>query len=1047
MNRPRWLTIYLFIIILLAVNAVSLSAPQPGDIFREYKWNGPWQNASKWQRCTDPNATHSGAQAFLPNPINTIVIDDLQGVVKIEVLVERLQSHAGTHEKRIKINDNSWIDIPEADQIASNPECYMTMTYPSFEIPISHFNTGTNTFEFTNSGQKCHSFGWGQFIINGVTFRVYYSPSKPHPTGSITSPTPGSTIYDNPTITATASGPNIVQVDFIGDYEDWNYEGDGIWKQWHYNYYRGQIQKHIGSDMTNPYSVTWNTDWLPDQNEPFRLMARIVDDTGMCYMTDEVNNITFERSQGYVKLYQCYDIPQKWSTRIGNTQSCHLDIPDLIANADAAQMFMSTWNGYTADEIGINDNVIVGHIGLDHHLSYDIFNVPLNYLTEGQNAPYTYASTEHHGIEVLWPGMPVKFKWNSNYFYPVQAYYPEPGDGQTNVDTVALNWTSGKNHLGIDANSHNLYLGTDFNDINNGTIPTALLDTNSYVPSGPFLPDTTYYWRVDQNYIGDVNSPYKGEVWSFKTASIPVIASNPYPQDGQDNIDTIELSWIPGQIYLGVDANSHDLYLGTSFDEVNDGTIPLTQLTDTYYIPDGVIKPAATYYWRIDQNYIGDFNSPHKGDVWSFTTADHFYIEDFDSYENSTELMQNWSDGSENQTGALISLETSKGQSGQQSLFVFYDNKNEQLTNKYSETSYLLDEFVRDFTEDHLNIRKFYIWFYGDPVNSIYGIDPMYVAFDDGINTSVIYYDGDANDITKAQWQRWTIDIDDINGIDLSDVNAVHIGMGQRGSTTPGGWGFMRFDTIRLYTYLCTKDNVHSFEDFDSYTDESDLKNTWIDGATNSTGGFIYLEQNPPVQNQKAMKFSYYQFLMPLKYSETSRIFSSSYQDWYNSADFEVLTENHCLYFWFYGQQNNNIEPMYIALDDGVNPVSTVYHDDPNVLLDEQWQLWELKLSEFNGINLSYLQTFYFGVGERGSMVSSSNYGNVYIDDIQFLAPTMIADLNKDCIVDTKDIKAMADEWLQTTNLQTDLYKDNNINAKDFAYIAARWLEDHRWLP
>ena len=412
MNKLRLKTAPAVILFLVAFNGRLCGSPQPTDVFCEYQWTGPYVNARYWQRVTDPNARHPGAKEYLPNPVNSISIRTADAT-KIEAYIELLQCHAGTSNKRIRVNGNPWIQIPEAVNIAGDPECYQTMIYPAVQIPLSHFNNGSNTFELTSGGQTCLDFGWGQWLVYGVTFRVYYSDSEPHPTGSITSPTWGAVIGENPTISAAVTPARcpIRQVDFIGYYEDFNYEGDNIWRQWHYIYHCGQIRKHLGTDTTAPYSITWDTSWLPDQNQPVKIMARIVDASNMCYMTEAVENITFRRTGTSVKLYKCYDIPKPWKSRVGKRHCCHIDITDDLTNAIAARMYLCSWSGGHADEIGINDNKILDKIGFEHNLSYDEIDVPLRFLQVGQNTPYTYATTSHHGIEVNWPGTPLKIKY------------------------------------------------------------------------------------------------------------------------------------------------------------------------------------------------------------------------------------------------------------------------------------------------------------------------------------------------------------------------------------------------------------------------------------------------------------------------------------------------------------------------------------------------------------------------------------------------------------------------------------------------------------
>ncbi len=235
----------------------------------------------------------------MPNPTNKIIIDDLNKAIKVEACIEVLQCHAGTTGKKIRVNGNPWIDIPEATSIAENAECYQTMIYPSVEIPLSHFKKDENTFELTSGPQTCHNFRWGQWLTNGVTFRIYYSNSKPHFAGFITSPKSNSAISDNPTLSVILlSNMPHKQVDYIGLYEDFNYKGDNVWRQWQYIYHRGNIDKHIGTAIAPQSSIVWDTSWLPDQEKPIKIMARIVGTNNICYMTPAVENITFKRTDG-----------------------------------------------------------------------------------------------------------------------------------------------------------------------------------------------------------------------------------------------------------------------------------------------------------------------------------------------------------------------------------------------------------------------------------------------------------------------------------------------------------------------------------------------------------------------------------------------------------------------------------------------------------------------------------------------------------------------------------------------------------------------------
>jgi formylglycine-generating enzyme required for sulfatase activity len=95
---------------------------------------------------------------------------------------------------------------------------------------------------------------------------------------------------------------------------------------------------------------------------------------------------------------------------------------------------------------------------------------------------------------------------------PNVASNPSPPDWQAVFDTeLTLTWTPGEN-----AAKHDVYFGTDFDDVNTATDPNALpgrgrQDSNTYDVCDLEVA-ATYYWRIDE-----VNGPgtSTGKVWRF----------------------------------------------------------------------------------------------------------------------------------------------------------------------------------------------------------------------------------------------------------------------------------------------------------------------------------------------------------------------------------------------------------------------------------------------------------------------------------------------------------------------------------------------------
>ena len=197
--------------------------------------------------------------------------------------------------------------------------------------------------------------------------------------------------------------------------------------------------------------------------------------------------------------------------------------------------------------------------------------------------------------------------------YPY-ALGPVPQDGTLLEDTwVSMSWSPGDF-----AASHDVYIGDNFDDVNNGaegTFQGNQADTFYVVgfpgfayPDG-LVPGTTYYWRIDEVNDTEPNSPWKGKIWSF--AVPPKTAYNPVPADGAASVDPEgDLSWTAG---FGSKLNT--VYFSDNFDEINNAEGGLPQGAATY--SPGTLEMAKTYYWRVDEF---DAIETHKGDIWSFTT-------------------------------------------------------------------------------------------------------------------------------------------------------------------------------------------------------------------------------------------------------------------------------------------------------------------------------------------------------------------------------------------------------------------------------------------
>jgi hypothetical protein len=142
---------------------------------------------------------------------------------------------------------------------------------------------------------------------------------------------------------------------------------------------------------------------------------------------------------------------------------------------------------------------------------------------------------------------------------PPEASGPNPADGATDVRIDPhLNW-----RVGLNTDQHDVFIGTSADDINNvnsanlADYPNVIyqnVGTDSFEP--PTLDmDTVYYWRVDEVNSLNPDSPWVGEVWSFRTGAFLVV-DDFEDYDAGDN--QIWFAWHDG---LGAGAPGSDPYI------------------------------------------------------------------------------------------------------------------------------------------------------------------------------------------------------------------------------------------------------------------------------------------------------------------------------------------------------------------------------------------------------------------------------------------------------------------------------------------------------
>jgi len=387
--------------IVLALSGVAEALPEPGDVFREYPMaTGMLRIGERWEW----GGSNSGKNMNLaPKEGAASWNVDLKDAVRAEVQVSFDQCHEGTSGLRIAFNDKDYIALPIPKAIPNPQPRYMFWIYPTVAVPLENLKRGDNVFKLRVDAdpKPAGKGGWMQNLVYAVVLRVYYNPSKPHATGTVTSPKKGGVIGKSATLSVATKGA-VKQVDFLGFYEDYNYEGDGIYRQWHYTYgLDAAIADHLGTAAKAPYSITWDTAWVPDQPEPMKFAARIVDETGMIYMTPAVEDVRLERPGYSVELCKPFDISDAWVTRGGN-KTASFNVQGDLSKATAAIVKCRVWK-YEGNGPWSVNGTAVGALKTENGV-VTTNDLPVKLLRSGKNSVST-AGYGHHGVEICFPSI------------------------------------------------------------------------------------------------------------------------------------------------------------------------------------------------------------------------------------------------------------------------------------------------------------------------------------------------------------------------------------------------------------------------------------------------------------------------------------------------------------------------------------------------------------------------------------------------------------------------------------------------------------------
>ncbi len=276
---------------------------------------------------------------------------------------------------------------------------------------------------------------------------------------------------------------------------------------------------------------------------------------------------------------------------------------------------------------------------------------------------------------------------------------------------------------------------------------------------------------------------------------LPYRVATPYPSNGAVDVPQIVMPhWTPGD-----KAAKHEIYFSDNKDAVANGTAPVTRqpAQETIFDP-GTLEWNKTYYWRVDEVNEAVAESPWKGNVWSFTTANFIVVDDFESYTDieGNCIFEIWIDGwAANTNGSRVGYTTAPFaeqvvvQSGGQSMPLDYNDVKSPF---YSEAERVWAT-PQDWTVNGGDTLVVFVR--GKSKND--ATQPLYVGLTDKSNKSGSVVSSDAALLTATTWTEWRIPLSQF-GVNAATVKKMVLGVGNRDKPVSAGTGLIYIDTIKV---------------------------------------------------------------------------------------------------------------------------------------------------------------------------------------------------------------------------------------------------------
>ena len=523
---------------------------------------------------------------------------------------------------------------------------------------------------------------------------------------------------------------------------------------------------------------------------------------------------------------------------------------------------------------------------------------------------------------------------------PSKARDPQPETDEVDVfRDLVLGWTPG-----IYADTHDVYLGTAFADVDDASRadPRDVLASQGQT-TAEFHPvgleyGQTYYWRIDEVNGPPDNTIFKGVTWSFTTERYAypitnVTATASGEQDTSPAVRTVD---------------------GSGLDELDQHG---TEMADMWIAPDGL--PAWIQYTfdkeqKLHELWVWNANSQletYMGFGAKDVTIEYSY--DGETWAQLDGVPQ-FNQGTGQVTYMANTTVDMAGVVARHVRLTINDNWGAAPMTSLSEVRFFsIPVFAREPSpvpgETDVDVDATLSWRAGREADehTVYLSTEQQAAIDGSTLATKVTATKYLPSLDLASTYYWRVD----------EVNE---------AMTPAVWPgeVWSFSTQEYIT----------IDDFESYTDKMDageaIFQTWADGYEMDSNGSVvgketaesgtFGERGTVHSGRQSMPMTYDN--TSATYSEATRTFDSP-QDWSQHGIKRLR-------LWFHGNPDNVLQQMYVKINATKIPCSG------DLKLD-QWQICDIDLTLLSVSNVTTLGIGFNRVGAVGGQ------GRVFIDDIR----------------------------------------------------------------